>query len=1209
MATTSDKTLTIRLQAVTSQLTSGLRGATSDVKKFGDDTKDTLSQVESSTERISRLWRSAFEAFLGFEAAKALRDLALGAAEAADQLAIAARTAQNFHHNLDPTAMEAWLESFSKSAAGGGYAINDMRAAVQEFSTLGLDAAQTQRAIADTANLAAARNISFGESMTIVRQALTGHVEMLTRYGIISREAAKGITTVEQAMEALEHATSGAAAERSNTLIGAFGRLTSSLQLLRDTIGQGLIPFFNDFANVATHVSDAIGNIPKPILNAVTGFVALAVGAGAVALVLPAIAKGFTILLEGVRLVGALTGLTRILTVARTAMLALADANFVAAASYLAAAAVPALVAAAIAALIVLIVEITLHTRDFGRLWSDVWQLAVDKWHAFVSDVASTFAPVVSMFSSLFSAIAQQWKSFVGVLHDLWARFVTSFEQLTKAVMNALGVFTSSLRPVADAWDQFCDYLDKRFGGFVDKLGEHVKTALSYLQAMSVGGAIAGPLGAIIAIPAGARDKKTNADERRVGGDLGKIGGDVLSDWRKLVTSIKDAFKPTSGKTPAIPKEAFTGDIPGSKGKDGGPAAAENALKNFEETMKSVLERFADRVTDVRHQAEKSTTAVDLYKAGLPGGAPQNEQQALELQKLISAQIRDQQTLHDRLLEQQHAELAAQASLEQYAAKISTHLKNHDQLVREAKDAAREHLHTAQQLGEEYLKIGVTVAKLKGDIRSALQTGIDNSVNAQIDALETALANKKIGYDEQSEGVSSQLDKMRVTKGSNPVEEDRLKIELAQLALAAAEDTKAEKEHAAALLQDEYNRTQSHDALQRLTDAQNQLAQSTLEVAKAQDAYNLAQDQLIVDQKQKWDTFIDGLVSKAGMPGLSAQNGMISFNPLTLLLDAISKTQAFADIINTATQIVNTLAQAFEALRPVIDAVMMIVRAVVNVFIFLYNAVARILDLFGLQIQQLQYLTDAMSGLVPLISIVHEIPTLNELAAGRLNSPLSTTPQGSNTLGQSNGGQNGLMRVIEILTGILMAVIVEKMISGMTFGQALHQTGELVGLNIGQKMQTPLLSTNNALTTLTNGLITTSNATLVAILAALQAQAATSWIQKIGGAVSGGLTPFARGGGAGGASGGPIGPDSSGLSNATKAISSALSSVTRALRSHAAAIRDSISALQDFTNAANSASRALIAVGAGTGLSQSLGLDTDRRMNMSGKNIDRVNIG
>lgn len=1224
------RTITIDLKVLTDKLTSGFQKGTAATKAWGAETQGTIAAVEGSTERISRLWRSAFEAFLGFEAVNMLKKIALGAADAAEELAVAARVAANFGHSLDPGAMEHWLEAFSRSAAGGGYAIDEMRASVQQFAALGLDAAQTQRAIADTANLAAARNMDFAQATTIVRQALTGHVAMLTRYGVISVEAAKNIKTVEQAMEALEKATAGAAGERANTLPGAFGRLATSASLLRDAFGAGLIPMFTALSNALTNIANAVAKIPAPILNAVASIVGVTAALAATALFLPAIWKGITIIGEGFRLVWVFASpLVGVLKGVGEAFLLVRDGALAAAAGELLAAAAPALIIAAVSALIVVLVELIRHFGDTKKLFADLIQLMVDKWRAFVSDVSSTFAPLIDFFSKLFSALSSLWVKFAKGLSDLWGRFVDWFHTATKGVIDAFGALVSSLKPVADAWDSFCDYLDKRFGNFVDHLGEKVKTAIGYLDAMSLGGAIAGPIGAIVALPFGSKSKATSADQGKVAGDAMKLFRDGIGDWKQLTASLGNLFKSSLGKTPPIPGEAFTGNIPGRGGKDTSAQQAENAMKNFLDGIKQALAAYESRTADAKHGVEKATTAVDLYKAALPGGEPQNEQQAAELQKLISNELRAQQTLHDRLVEQQRAELLAQESLEKAAARISPHLKNHDELVRQARDAALQHLRAAQALGEQYLRIGVTVAQLKNTMREAFEKGLSNEAQSQIDALEGALAMRKIGYDTQQEAVTAQLDQMRVTKGSKPVEEDRLKIQLAQLALQLAEDTEAVKQHALGLRQDEFNRDQSTENATRLAQAQQAEAQATLDVVRAQNALNLASDQLIVDQKQKWDDFINTLVQKANVPGLSgsAQAGF-SFNPLGLLMAAIEKTQVFADVINTVTSIVNTFALALNAFRPIIDALLQVVRAVANVFIFMYNAVARILDLFGLQIRQLQYLTDAMQGLIPLISIWHEIPTLNELAAGRLNSPLSPIPQGYNNIGQTQGGQNTLMRVVEILTGILVAIVIEKMISGMSLMQATQSALHLMGINIGQKIQTNLSATEAAkatalqtvlagkatalqtalgakaaaLTQTTNSILLQMETTLTAILAALNAQAS--------GGVFGAIFKIGAGAGGAGALAGPMAGPLTQMSQVIRSVGDGMRNALDSVTQHSRALdRAAASALRlgdAFDRLTSSTSRmALSGGGSIASLSTTIALDTSRRSGAAAYGMDR----
>ena len=190
---------------------------------------------------------------------------------------------------------------------------------------------------------------------------------------------------------------------------------------------------------------------------------------------------------------------------------------------------------------------------------------------------------------------------------------------------------------------------------------------------------------------------------------------------------------------------------------------------------------------------------------------------------------------------------------------------------------------------------------------------------------------------------------------------------LAALHVAIAQDAEDEKLKHVAAAQTAYDTLKTSAALKDLTDAQNAYAQSVVDAGKAQNAYVLATQKLIIDQQQKWDQLIDGLIQKSGAPGLSmSQTGVVSFDPMTFLFAAFEQSQAFGQVMATVTQIVTVFGEMLDALEPIIDALLNVVKAVANVFIFLYNMVARILSLMGIQVQQLQYLTSAISGLIPL---------------------------------------------------------------------------------------------------------------------------------------------------------------------------------------------------------------------------------------------------
>ena len=406
--------ITIDFRATVGNLQSGIKQAQQSIRGLASETEAAVGKIEASTEKISHLFRAAFEAFIGFEAIDGLKKIALGAAEAADQLDVAARVARNFHNALDPAAMEKWLEAFANSAEGGGYAVDQLRGALAEFTALGLNASQTQRAIADTAALAAARHMDFAEAANVVRMALTGHVEMLSRYGIVSREAAKNIHTVEEAMEAIEKASSGAAEERAKGLLGIFGRMGSAFQKLGETFGKGLEPFFSVIAAGAAALANAMAAIPQPVMNVIATLVALATGLVAVTLMLPAIAKGIEIVKEGFGLLKILG--SPLITLFQDLYVASAGGasgliNF--AAGELAAIAPAAAVVAAVVAIIVAVREIVYHLDHVKTAWHDWTQYLSDSFAEFVDNFKRDHSVLMKLIGDIGLALqdpANAWK-------------------------------------------------------------------------------------------------------------------------------------------------------------------------------------------------------------------------------------------------------------------------------------------------------------------------------------------------------------------------------------------------------------------------------------------------------------------------------------------------------------------------------------------------------------------------------------------------------------------------------------------------------------------------------------------------------------------------------------------------------------------------------------------------------------------------------
>jgi hypothetical protein len=180
---------------------------------------------------------------------------------------------------------------------------------------------------------------------------------------------------------------------------------------------------------------------------------------------------------------------------------------------------------------------------------------------------------------------------------------------------------------------------------------------------------------------------------------------------------------------------------------------------------------------------------------------------------------------------------------------------------------------------------------------------------------------------------------------------------------------------------------------------------ATITAENAATIAGLTLQQANLDRFTSLGQAVDGLVQKLNVPGLTKNAGNQGFtlDPMAMLMQLFEQTASFADIMRVVNGIMQTFVQVLNALEPVIDALLRAVEAVINVFIMIYNAIATVLNLLGFQIQLLQSLNVALGTTVPLIQITHVVPTQNELAAGKLNNPLSQNPIGQNS---ATGGAN-----------------------------------------------------------------------------------------------------------------------------------------------------------------------------------------------------------
>lgn len=1073
---TADRTLAIEIKAVIDQLVGPVKTADGAIQNFAKNTTSALDQVEERSENLRHVWKSLFEAFIGVEIVNVLKKIADGANDAAEKLEIAANTAKNFGNTIDPNAMEKWLQAFAASPAGGGFALPDMRQGVQTFSAIGLDSNQIKRATADATNLAATFGFSLPEAIDITRNALTGHVEMLSRYGIITREAAKNIHTVEDAMRALERASAGGAEKRADGLAGAFGRLGNSISNLGNAFGKYLIPYFTATANGLDHLAEAFEKLPDWVQKAAAGISFATLSLAAFGLMLPTVKLGAEFVGNALALLGTpmalLFGGLEGVTIKAAA---LADV-------------LPAIQSGAVTAEegAQLLTDSTgktigifgvLEKTIVGPVMSAVGALlkgfialaveGVDRLaQAFLGMSLSTLrGVVVSSFQSVMGAIAGVGTRLLGLLAPIgaviagWAAeaaaavaaWIATVAPIA-AVIAAIALIGLAIYEVVKHWDVFKDaaanalkWVGDRIHDFVDfvqqqfrAVGEILKGVWDFLTGNKKNGLAEMQLG-LQGVKDGWLQVGTAAFE------AGKKGVEAVNGWlqsqgwfRSIENAVKGFFSGSTGKAPPIPHERFTGEIPGgTKGKDTAEKAADNALKNFTTAAESWLAAFQAKIDAAQATLDISKAKIDAYKATLPGGKPQTDSEEAHLQGLLNNELKAEQSLRDATVAKQNAQLALAQKYETIAKSVSKHLKNHDALVRDATNAQRQHNAEAQKLAVTIAQIAASYAQIGAEVRN---TRVE-TIQAQAD-----LANDRarIANDAQLNAIASQVESVEHAKTMaaqakggtlDKVSEAAYNVQLAQLALAAETDKEALAQHTATVDANRAAQTHTVEDQTKAADAQNAATAATNSRIAAEYRLNEAEDlytKALKDRTSLLTKALDELVKKLNVPGLTQNaNGIgFSFNPMQFLLQAFEQTKAFGDIMATVNQIVKVFVQILDDLRPVIDLLLAGLRAVANVFIFLYDTVARILRLFGIHLQLINSL-NAAYGNIPLIQITHNIPTLNELAAGKLKSPLSNVPQGYNSLSDIGNVHTTLLQSI---LGTLVAILAVESLFGHGHG-------------------------------------------------------------------------------------------------------------------------------------------------------------------------------
>lgn len=1009
------------------------------VTAFGARVKEEFGAIGEHAVKLNDLYGSLISAFIGAEVVKGLADWVVGADKFRDSLEQSANTAKNMGHAFDADALGESLKRLSLSSQGGGYGLNEMAEAAQRFAAMGATREQIDYLEVSTARLAAATGETFPEAANQMAMGAAGLERGMRRLGLETKNSDGSLRSFGSMLDELNSRYVGAAEKRTASLEGALGVLGNHFTILSNTLATNLAPAFEQVVGALDAIVVAFTNLSPALQQTIALGAAGALGIAALGL---AFQVSSTLMAAAGEAVGLFI---------RPLGLAVEGVSAFGGVALRALAPIGGAVASATAAFGRLLLEgvTPLYRALIGPVISGA-EKAGAAIAGFCANMIGRIAAVAAAWVAEGVAAASAAFATLGPI----AAIIAAIALIAVAVWQVIahwGDFREAagkaLNAVGDAIKSFVSFVGDQFRG----LAQIFAGAWAYLTGNESGG-LAQMQSGLSAVAKGWQGVGNAIKEHVTAG--AKAGLDYIQQhYPQTLAAIKSML---SGGAPASfggggkVDLAGLGNAPGEN-KGAVDSAASNALDNLFSAVADRVAKAQDHLEDTKVGVRSAQQSVTSYESSLPPEAQRSAAQTAELQRREREQQAEINAERAATVALAQAQAQAEADIRSAAASISPHLKNHDELLRSCNEKAREYRRAMQQTRGDAIDLRIEIDKIAHSIQAqtaeqlkAADAAAARRAGEQRTAVDSFFESQSSTTNDAIEGIERQRSVQSARGGLSPVQDAQfnaqiaaLKEQLAEEALARARANEALDQATLSVLktaeaQDEYRK--------KIVDDAKAIDAATKALANAQTGSTVAGIQL---QSQQQAVSLLGrienlLVSKASELGLKEKpGGGISFDPLSLLMNAFSKTQAFADIMQVVNQIMQVFAQVLNGLRPVIDALLAVVRAIVNVFIDVYNVFAQLLRLIGIHIPLLNQLNSATQ--VQLIEVTHLLPTLNELAAGKLKSPLSPTPVGANSTQQlKNAIENptGVMSGIQNVIGAVGLVVAGIWISHML--QQMH---------------------------------------------------------------------------------------------------------------------------------------------------------------------------
>lgn len=229
-------------------------------------TEETAAKVRESQAGMAEGFKMMLEAAGAFAAYDFLKDSISAANEAASAEVILEQVTKNTGGSYEE--LKPKIESVNEQMRALGY--------TNAQSTVGLSKmAQTVGGVPAALNLmglatdiARARNIDLNSAIRLVGMAATGHVAMLSRLGIQTKDAAGKTLTAQQALDKLSQTYKGTAQAYAGSMQGQMAVMHAQLDQSKEKIGNQLLPILTKLLPAFSNIAMAIMGAFVPALSA-----------------------------------------------------------------------------------------------------------------------------------------------------------------------------------------------------------------------------------------------------------------------------------------------------------------------------------------------------------------------------------------------------------------------------------------------------------------------------------------------------------------------------------------------------------------------------------------------------------------------------------------------------------------------------------------------------------------------------------------------------------------------------------------------------------------------------------------------------------------------------------------------------------------------------------------------------------------------------